>query len=159
MAERGERASPRIATAQFFQEPPHLLNREIYGFDHVLLKFRIFPVLLGIREQEGQLGNQILQIMHDKSRHPVERLKLARYYQGIRGLVLRQIASCLVPGDLEQITYFPVQLYLAPRLDQHDEAEQFSMLNQRHDQPCPGNCVQPSGQRDCVLLGTCCVFS
>ncbi len=157
-----QRARPRrgIVAAQFLQHRRHLLDRMVDRLEHVALELRVVAVLFGVGVHQGQLGHQVLEVVHHEGRHAVERIELARHHQFIGGVLLRQVAGGLAARDLEQVEHFPVQRHRAARVLQHHEAEQLRVHDQGHHQPAAREFLQPGRQLEvAVFLGQGLVFA
>ena len=114
---------------------------------HVALEFRIIPVALDVGEHQLQLRDQVLQVVHDECRQPVEGVELARLEQRLGCHRIRQVACRLATGGLQQVADLPVDLDLDARTGQHDVADQFVGRLQGHDQPGFGQVGNGRGQR------------
>ena len=81
--------------------------------------------------------------MDHERRQPVETLKLTRVRQGARGPIQRKITGRLARGGLEHVHDLPVDRLRRPGPRQDDEAEEFIVVLQRHNQPQTLVCQQP----------------
>jgi hypothetical protein len=117
---------------------------------HILLKLRVIPMAFGILQHQGQLGNDIFQIMDDKSRHPVESIELPYFEQRLRGLQLPEKGAGLAACRLQQIVDFPIDVDPGPRRCQDDESPSFTFPDASGTtSQALGKLVSHSGRSSC----------
>jgi hypothetical protein len=82
-----ERSGP---DAQLQHQVIHPSDDVLHGGQHVALEFRIVPVALRIAEHQRELRHQVLEVVNDEGRHPIECIEFARLQKRLGGLDLTQ---------------------------------------------------------------------
>ena len=100
-------------------------------------------MLLGMMKHEGQLADQILQVMGNEGEALADLLKSLHRGERAGGLLLHHIARNLDAQDAEQILVLPCQLTPCPRLSQHDHADHLVAGTQRQREPGVAQILQP----------------
>src|SRR5205823_3418911 len=95
-----------------------------YGGQHVALELRIVAMALGIPKHQRKLCHKVLQVVDDKSRHPVERVEFARLEERLARTNLREIAGGLAARGLQQVADLPVHFDLGTRGAKDDKADE-----------------------------------
>ena len=107
---------------------PQLQHQLVHSLDdvddreqHVALKLRVVAVAFCIPQQQRQLRHQVLQIVHYKRRHAIERIELAHLEQCFGRLNLAQVTRRLASRSFQQVEHFPIHLDRSARGDEDDE--------------------------------------
>ena len=117
----------------------------LHRHQHVLLKFRVVPVPFGIAQHQRELGDDVLEIMHHKRRHPVECIEFPGFEEGFRGLHPRQETCRLAASGAKHVVYLPIDIDGCAGAGQDHEAGHFLIDNQRNHQPGVGYAIDPLG--------------
>jgi hypothetical protein len=143
-----------LSFAQLQHQLAHLLDRVLDGRHHVLLELWIGMQAFRIAQHEAQLGDDVLEIVDDERRHPVERVELARLEQRFRRDHLGQEASGLAARRLQQVGDLSVDVDRRSCRAQRDESEEFVPDDQRYCQPVLLGSGQPLRQDESgIVLG------
>ena len=140
------RSRQRTTFSQLQHQLLHAFQRVFHRHQHIGLKFGVVLQTLGVFHHQGQLRNNVFQVVHHKRRHAREGFKLSRFQQGFCRLHLCQQTGSLVPCSLEQVGDLPIHLDGRGRSDQKHKPEQGLALPERNDQPGVRNLHQPQRQ-------------
>jgi hypothetical protein len=69
----------RSCSMRLFMRVDDVLDR----LEHVALELRIVAMALGVAQEQRELRDEVLQVVHDERRHAVERVELARLEQRV----------------------------------------------------------------------------
>ena len=86
-------------------------------------------------QQQDELGNEVFQIMNDKSGHAIEGVEFLRLQQSFICSKLRKITCGLSARRLQQIPNLPVDIDRCPWSGQYDESNHVWPIWQRNHQP------------------------
>ena len=90
---------------------------------------------LRIAQHQRQLRDQVLEVVHDKRRHPVERVELARFEQRLGRADLAEIARRLPARGLQQIADLPVDSIVVRGVISTTKPSSSAPDAQRNDEP------------------------
>ena len=97
-----------------------------------------------VAKHQGELRNQVLQIVDYKGRHAIEGLELACFEQSISGLQLCKVARRLLARGLEQIAHFPIHIERSSGAREYGESQQFVVGGERNNEPGFRDLREPS---------------
>jgi hypothetical protein len=88
----------------------HAPHDVLDGREHIRLELGIVAVTLRILEHQRQLRNQVLEVVDDERRHPVERVELPRLEQRFARANLSEEARRLPDRSLQEIADLPIDV-------------------------------------------------
>ena len=124
----------RRTLRQLLEYLAHARNTALHSLDRIIDELRLVFVLLGVLHDHRLLGDDVLQVVHQKSRQPVEGLELAALCELEFLSFLIKIARDLLPCRFQQIMIFEVEAARRGRLRQCNKTQQLLFVDQRHDE-------------------------
>ena len=132
---RGSSASRAVAAVEPGEQVVHLLHRALQRRDHVLAELGLVGVPLGVADDEAELADQILDVVHDEGEAAVEFVEPPGVGERLLAARLGEIARRLDPGGAEQVEILPVERPPDQRMLEQDQADEPIAVDQRHAGP------------------------
>ena len=120
---------------QMLQKSTHLPGGVRNGVNRIAHEGRILEMPLRVLNHQVELRHEVLQIMHDVGRQPIEGIKLTRVTQRRGKAKQREVAGRLLACGLEKIGILPVEPAMQPRWLEPEYPDQLTLVHDRHDDP------------------------
>ena len=116
----------------------HATGRIVQRRDHVGAEIGVVGVALGIARDQGQLADEVLDVVQDESEAAVEFVEALGFREGFLRPRLGEVARDLAPGDAQQVEILPVERAVDRRAREQDRPLQAAEMRQRQQHPAFG---------------------